>query len=174
MLGWECVESSSLSLGLFLDTAYYCRSEMSLCRKKFLRPQALRLGMKVISQDEWTSKCQVTFSAYRLPAPSRIKGIRYSGNLYNGHLLTFPLVAFTPLFLPAMTAVTFLTFPDTLSSWPWPRTLNPHYAKAKAASDKWLAAFHCLDPQAQNVFDACDFGEYNDHPSWLSRTYLRQ
>lgn len=59
-----------------------------------------------------------------------------------------------------MAAVTYITFPDTLSSWPWPRAVNPYYVEAKAASREWFMGFGCFSSKMQKVFDACDFSEH--------------
>ncbi|KAK0215217.1 terpenoid synthase, partial [Armillaria nabsnona] len=47
--------------------------------------------------------------------------------------------------------------PDTLMYWPWPRRINPHYEEVKAASEAWFRSFKAFGPEAQRVFDHCDF-----------------
>ncbi|EIN12000.1 terpenoid synthase [Punctularia strigosozonata HHB-11173 SS5] len=47
--------------------------------------------------------------------------------------------------------------PDNLASWPWPRSLNPHYEECKADSAAWLESFKAFDPKAQSAFNLCDF-----------------
>ena len=49
--------------------------------------------------------------------------------------------------------------PDPLAQWPWPRTLNKHYAEVKPESDAWLRGFHALDTKSQRSFDLCNFCE---------------
>ncbi len=39
--------------------------------------------------------------------------------------------------------------PDTLTYWPWPRKINPHYEEVKAASDAWFRSFKAFGPKAQ-------------------------
>ncbi|KAJ3860026.1 terpenoid synthase [Lentinula novae-zelandiae] len=47
--------------------------------------------------------------------------------------------------------------PDTMSNWPWPRMINPHYEEVKAASDAWFHSFAAFDARAQLAFDKCNF-----------------
>ncbi|KAH9976471.1 terpenoid synthase [Russula compacta] len=47
--------------------------------------------------------------------------------------------------------------PDPLVLWPWPRTLNPHYAEVKPGSDIWLRDFNAFDEKSQRSFDLCNF-----------------
>ncbi|KAJ7256645.1 terpenoid synthase [Mycena rebaudengoi] len=58
-----------------------------------------------------------------------------------------------------MTAVpTTITLPDTLSSWPWPRQVNPDRKEVSLASGQWVQSFGLFSPKAQVAFDRCDFG----------------
>ncbi|PBK94405.1 terpenoid synthase [Armillaria gallica] len=47
--------------------------------------------------------------------------------------------------------------PDTLTYWPWPRKINPHYEEVKAASETWFRSFKAFEPRAQSAFDRCNF-----------------
>ncbi|KAJ7908006.1 terpenoid synthase [Mycena leptocephala] len=58
-----------------------------------------------------------------------------------------------------MTAVpTTITLPDTLSSWPWPRRVNPHHEEVSLGSAQWVQSFGLFSPKAQVAFDRCNFG----------------
>ena len=59
-----------------------------------------------------------------------------------------------------MPALTQFRLPDPLAHWPWPRTLNPHYAEVKLECDAWLRGFEALDAKSQRSFDRCNFGKY--------------
>ncbi|KAL5536252.1 hypothetical protein ACEPAF_73 [Sanghuangporus sanghuang] len=50
-----------------------------------------------------------------------------------------------------------LHLPDTLTCWPWPRTINQHYEAVRAESDAFSA-------QSQYAFDKCDFGAKHSGP----------
>ncbi|KAL5513793.1 hypothetical protein ACEPAH_4194 [Sanghuangporus vaninii] len=50
-----------------------------------------------------------------------------------------------------------LHLPDTLTSWPWPRTINPHYEAVKAESDAWFRSFKAFSAKSQYAFDKCNF-----------------
>lgn len=52
-----------------------------------------------------------------------------------------------------------ICLPDPLVQFPWPRTLNPHYAEVKPGSDTWLRDFNAFDENSQRSFDLCNFGE---------------
>jgi Delta6-protoilludene synthase len=54
-----------------------------------------------------------------------------------------------------------LTFhlPDTLATFPWPRSINPHYEVCKAESQAWVESFHAFGPKAQVAFNKCDFSK---------------
>ncbi|PBK94448.1 terpenoid synthase [Armillaria gallica] len=52
--------------------------------------------------------------------------------------------------------------PDTLTYWPWPRRINPHYEEVKAASDAWFRSFKAFGPESQRAFDRCNFS-MTDH-----------
>ncbi|KAK0443667.1 terpenoid synthase [Desarmillaria tabescens] len=47
--------------------------------------------------------------------------------------------------------------PNTLTYWPWPRRINPHYEDAKAASEAWLRSFKMFGSETQSAFDHCAF-----------------
>jgi hypothetical protein len=59
-----------------------------------------------------------------------------------------------------MSALSQFRLPDPLAHWPWPRTLNPHYAEVKPESDAWLRGLEALDAKSQRSFDRCNFGKY--------------
>ncbi|KAG2136542.1 isoprenoid synthase domain-containing protein [Suillus bovinus] len=47
--------------------------------------------------------------------------------------------------------------PDTMVSWPWPRTINPHYENFKAEVDASISDFKAqLSPESQVAFSECD------------------
>ena len=48
--------------------------------------------------------------------------------------------------------------PDTLRSWPWPRSLNPHWIVAQEESVAWVEQHIELDPAARYAFDQCKLG----------------
>ncbi|KAJ7637838.1 terpenoid synthase [Mycena rosella] len=52
---------------------------------------------------------------------------------------------------------TTLIIPDTLRSWPWPRSINPYYPVCKVESSAWCEGFKAFDPRAQKAFNLCDF-----------------
>ncbi|KAJ7454224.1 terpenoid synthase [Mycena latifolia] len=52
---------------------------------------------------------------------------------------------------------TVLTIPDTLRSWPWPRSINPYYEECKIESSEWCEGFKAFDAKAQKAFNLCDF-----------------
>ncbi|KAK0492607.1 terpenoid synthase [Armillaria luteobubalina] len=47
--------------------------------------------------------------------------------------------------------------PETTTSWPWPRKINPHYEEVKAESEAWFRSFEAFTPEAQRAFDLCDY-----------------
>ncbi|KAI0050123.1 terpenoid synthase [Auriscalpium vulgare] len=47
--------------------------------------------------------------------------------------------------------------PETLSGWPWPRIINPHYEAVKAESRAWLHSFRIFGPKTQDAFDKGDY-----------------
>lgn len=47
--------------------------------------------------------------------------------------------------------------PNTLTYWPWPRIINPHYEEVKAASEAWFRSFKAFGPESQSAFDRCNF-----------------
>ncbi|KAJ7611371.1 terpenoid synthase [Mycena polygramma] len=52
---------------------------------------------------------------------------------------------------------TTIALPDTLRSWPWPRSINPYYEACKKESCAWCEGFHAFDARAQKAFNLCDF-----------------
>ncbi|KAG2341934.1 terpenoid synthase [Suillus weaverae] len=50
-----------------------------------------------------------------------------------------------------------LYLPDTMTNWPWPRTINPHFEDVKAEVDASFRDFKALSPESQEAFDKCDF-----------------
>ncbi|KAL4256109.1 hypothetical protein AB1N83_010953 [Pleurotus pulmonarius] len=47
--------------------------------------------------------------------------------------------------------------PKTLDFWPWPRRVNPYYARVKQQASSWCESFQLFSPRAQNTFNKCDF-----------------
>ncbi|KAG0706610.1 isoprenoid synthase domain-containing protein [Suillus ampliporus] len=47
--------------------------------------------------------------------------------------------------------------PDTMTNWPWPRAINPHFEEVKAEVDASFRDFKALSPESQEAFDKCDF-----------------
>ncbi|KAG1742745.1 isoprenoid synthase domain-containing protein [Suillus paluster] len=47
--------------------------------------------------------------------------------------------------------------PDTMTNWPWPRAINPHFEDVKAEVDASFRDFKALSPESQEAFDKCDF-----------------
>ena len=60
-----------------------------------------------------------------------------------------------------MTAATFYRLPDTFSTWPWPRRVNPHAEEVIAKSADWLRTFHAFGPESQRIFDKFNVGQYS-------------
>ncbi|KAG1779591.1 terpenoid synthase [Suillus placidus] len=50
-----------------------------------------------------------------------------------------------------------LYLPDTMTNWPWPRTINPHFEDVKAEVNASFRDFKALSPESQEAFDKCDF-----------------
>ncbi|KAG1722252.1 terpenoid synthase [Suillus lakei] len=46
--------------------------------------------------------------------------------------------------------------PDTMTNWPWPRAMNPHFEVVKAEVDVSFREFKALSAESQAVFDKCD------------------
>jgi len=53
---------------------------------------------------------------------------------------------------------TMIYLPDTMTNWPWPRTINPHFEAVKLEVDVSFRNFNTLSPESQGAFDKCDFG----------------
>ncbi|OAX39206.1 terpenoid synthase [Rhizopogon vinicolor AM-OR11-026] len=47
--------------------------------------------------------------------------------------------------------------PDTMTNWPWPRIVNPHFEAVKLEVDASIRDFKALSPESQEAFDKCDF-----------------
>ncbi|KAG1805220.1 terpenoid synthase [Suillus subaureus] len=45
--------------------------------------------------------------------------------------------------------------PDTMTNWPWPRAINPHFEAVKIEADAWFHSFKALDPEILEEFDKC-------------------
>ncbi|KAF4575314.1 terpene cyclase [Pleurotus pulmonarius] len=43
--------------------------------------------------------------------------------------------------------------PKTLDFWPWPRRVNPYYARVKQQASSWCESFQLFSPRAQNTFN---------------------
>lgn len=54
-----------------------------------------------------------------------------------------------------------LYLPETMTNWPWPRVINPHYEEVKAESNAWFHSLKAFSDKSQYAFDKCDFGQYN-------------
>src|SRR5882757_10325822 len=48
--------------------------------------------------------------------------------------------------------------PDTMTNWPWPRSINPHFEAVKLEVDASFRDFKALSPKSQEAFDKCDSG----------------
>lgn len=48
--------------------------------------------------------------------------------------------------------------PDTMTNWPWPRAVNPHYEAVKIEADAWFRSFKTLDQELLKAFDKCNTG----------------
>jgi hypothetical protein len=55
---------------------------------------------------------------------------------------------------------TIFFLPETLSKWPWKRSINPLYHQVKSESSAWIRSFNAFSPKAQRAFDLCDFSEW--------------
>ncbi|KAG1873563.1 terpenoid synthase [Suillus subalutaceus] len=64
--------------------------------------------------------------------------------------------------------------PDTMTDWPWPRTINPHFEAVKIEADAWFHSFKAVDPETLEAFDKCDAAYLVAlaHPT-VSREHLR-
>lgn len=64
--------------------------------------------------------------------------------------------------------------PDTMTNWPWPRTINPHFEAVKIEADAWFHSFKALDAEILEAFDKCGAAYLVAlaHPT-LSRENLR-
>jgi len=51
-----------------------------------------------------------------------------------------------------------LHLPDTMTSWPWQRKINPYYEETKTASNAWLQKLKIFTPNSQHAFEKGDFG----------------
>jgi len=49
-------------------------------------------------------------------------------------------------------------FPDTMTNWPWPRAINPHFEAVKFEVDASFRDFKALSPKSQEAFDKCNSG----------------
>ncbi|KAJ6474479.1 terpenoid synthase [Mycena vitilis] len=52
---------------------------------------------------------------------------------------------------------TTIVLPNTLRSWPWPRSINPNFEVCKMESSAWCEGFSAFDARAQKAFNRCDF-----------------
>ncbi|KAG1738965.1 terpenoid synthase [Suillus lakei] len=64
--------------------------------------------------------------------------------------------------------------PDTMTNWPWPRAINPHFEAVKVEADAWLYGFKTLSPESLDAFDKCNAAYLValGHPT-VSREHLR-
>ena len=51
--------------------------------------------------------------------------------------------------------------PDTLASWPWPRSIHPRGEDIVAESAGWFRAFRAFSERSQRAFDKCNVGEHD-------------
>ncbi|KAI0675633.1 terpenoid synthase [Trametes maxima] len=51
-----------------------------------------------------------------------------------------------------------IQLPNTMSSWPMPRRVNPLYEEVSARSAEWVRSFQAFSLESQRAFDLCDFG----------------
>jgi hypothetical protein len=47
--------------------------------------------------------------------------------------------------------------PDTMTNWPWPRSINPHFEAVECEVDASFRDFKSLSSESQEVFDECGF-----------------
>ncbi|OJA11859.1 hypothetical protein AZE42_03257 [Rhizopogon vesiculosus] len=64
--------------------------------------------------------------------------------------------------------------PDTMTNWPWPRIINPHFEAVKLEVDASFRDFKALSHESQEAFDKCDFARLAAllHPD-VPREHLR-
>ncbi|KAG1813656.1 terpenoid synthase [Suillus subaureus] len=64
--------------------------------------------------------------------------------------------------------------PDTMTNWPWPRAMNPHFEVVKAEVDASFREFKALSAESQEAFDKCDSARLAalSYPN-VSREHLR-
>jgi hypothetical protein len=48
--------------------------------------------------------------------------------------------------------------PDLEANWKWPRRLNPYTEEVRQDREDWVIKFGAFTPEAQRVFDKCNFG----------------
>lgn len=58
-----------------------------------------------------------------------------------------------------MAGATFYRLPDTFSTWPWPRRINPCAEEVIAASADWFRTFHAFSAESQCAFDEFNVGQ---------------
>lgn len=51
-----------------------------------------------------------------------------------------------------------ICLPNTMTNWPWPRAMNPHYEVVKAEVDASFREFKALSAESQEAYDKCDSG----------------
>lgn len=51
-----------------------------------------------------------------------------------------------------------LYIPDTMSTWPWARKLNPLYEEVDAESIAWMESFKPYTPESQTAHNKGDVG----------------
>jgi hypothetical protein len=116
------------------------------------------MGCNEVEQDGVLRKYELRRILARIFLNSR------DGDIYTVHVCISPCPQYcfhrNPSLSNQMPAVTQFRLPDPLVHWPWPRTLNPHFAEVKLESDAWLRSFEALDAKSQSSFDRCNFGKY--------------
>lgn len=50
--------------------------------------------------------------------------------------------------------------PDTMTNWPWPRAMNPHFEVVKAEVDASFREFKALSAESQEAYDKCDSARF--------------
>ena len=54
-------------------------------------------------------------------------------------------------------ATHYIRIPDMMSSWPWPRRINPLYEEVRTEAQAWLRSFSPFSPKSQAAFEQGKF-----------------
>ncbi|KAG6844208.1 hypothetical protein H0H87_008877 [Tephrocybe sp. NHM501043] len=71
----------------------------------------------------------------------------------------------------SLTTRNILILPDTLTNWPWKRTINPLYEEVKKESSAWVKSLK-MSSHAQKAIDLCDPSEYVPLSTYILRADL--